>query len=470
MLFDTLQYWFFFAIVVLLLAAARPTAGKWLIVIASYVFYAFWDWRFAFLLGGSTVANWLFGLWIDRDDATARKRAMVVAIVFNLCLLGFFKYFNFFADTLAALLDLSPDSVTLRIVLPVGVSFFTFEGIAYAVDVYRRDIPARRNPLDFALFISFFPHLVAGPIIRPVDFFPQVGKSLHLSDEDARWGLREILKGLFKKIALSNFFAPIADAYFNAGTWQGTSVPAWVGVLAFSMQIYFDFSGYTDIARGCARLLGYRFPPNFERPYLARDVSEFWRRWHISLSKWLRDYLYIPLGGNRHGESRTLVNLLIVMGLGGLWHGASWNFAVWGIYHGGLLIAHRLWRRAVQARGWTRVVDHRALQPFWISLTFVLVTLGWIPFRAHDFASTWQTLQATLSVPDFALVFAHPAIVLVPLLTLAFCLLDHDRRWQDWLVERASFRAAATAAMLACIALEIFGDVDAQIPFVYFQF
>ena len=166
MLFDTLQYWFFFAIVVLLLAAAKPTPGKWLIVIASYVFYAFWDWRFAFLLGGSTLANWLFGLWIDRDDATVRKRAMVVAIVFNLCLLGFFKYFNFFADTLAALLNLSPDSVTLRIVLPVGISFFTFEGIAYAVDVYRRDIPARRNPLDFALFISFFPHLVAGPIIR----------------------------------------------------------------------------------------------------------------------------------------------------------------------------------------------------------------------------------------------------------------------------------------------------------------
>lgn len=470
MLFDTLQYWFFFAVVVLLLAAVRPTPGKWLIVVASYFFYACWDWRFAFLLGGSTVANWLFGLWIDRDAGTNRKRAMIAAIVFNLGLLGFFKYFNFFADTLAVLLNLSPDSVTLRIVLPVGISFFTFEGIAYAVDVYRRDIKARRNPLDFALFISFFPHLVAGPIIRPVDFFPQIGKPLSLSDEDARWGLREILKGLFKKIVLSNFFAPIADAYFNAGTWQGSNVPAWIGVLAFSMQIYFDFSGYTDIARGCARLLGYKFPPNFERPYLARDIGEFWRRWHISLSKWLRDYLYIPLGGNRHGESRTLLNLLIVMGLGGLWHGASWNFAVWGLYHGGMLIVHRLWRRGVEARGWTRVVDHRLLQPLWVALTFLLVTLGWIPFRAHDFASTWQTLQATFTAPDFALVIAHPAIVTVPLLTLAFCLLDRNRRWQDWLVERARFRTAATAAMLACIALQVFGEIDAQIPFVYFQF
>jgi alginate O-acetyltransferase complex protein AlgI len=291
-----------------------------------------------------------------------------------------------------------------------------------------------------------------------------------LSPEDARWGLREILKGLFKKVALSNFYAPIADAYFHSGQWNGASVPAWVGVLAFSMQIYFDFSGYTDIARGCARLLGYRFPSNFERPYLAGDIADFWRRWHISLSSWLRDYLYIPLGGNRHSELRTSTNLMIVMGLGGLWHGASWNFAVWGIYHGALLIVHRYWRKFIAALGITDAVDHAALKPFWITLTFLLVTLGWIPFRAPDFSTTWHTLQALAAAPSMELVRAHPAIVAIPLLTLTFCVIDARRRVQDWLVEGANFPVAVLAGTAAVIALELFGQIDTKIPFVYFQF
>jgi D-alanyl-lipoteichoic acid acyltransferase DltB (MBOAT superfamily) len=470
MLFDTFQYWYFFGAVLLLLGALRPAAGKWLLVVASYVFYAFWDVRFLALLGLSTLANWGFGLWIDRDEDTARKRALTCAIVFNLGVLGFFKYFNFFTDTFASLLHLDPHALALRIVLPVGISFFTFEGIAYAVDVYRRHQRAQRSLLDFALFVAFFPHLIAGPIIRPVHFFPQIGKQLALSDEDARWGVREILKGLFKKIALSNFYTPIADAYFGHAQWNGMDVPAWIGVLAFSMQIYFDFSGYTDIARGCARLLGYRFPSNFERPYLSADIAEFWRRWHISLSSWLRDYLYIPLGGNRRGEVRTNLNFLIVMGLGGLWHGASWNFAVWGLYHGVLLVLHRQWRRAIERAGLTTRIDSTALRPLWIALTFVLVTLGWIPFRAPDFAATWATLQAVFAAPDLRLAAEQPAIVGVPLACLAFCLFDRERRWQDWLTQRAGFAVATCTGVVAILALEIFGNVDAQIPFVYFQF
>jgi len=470
MLFDTFQYWIFFGAVVLALGAMRPTPGKWLLVVASYVFYAFWDWRFIFLLGASTLANWLFGLWIDRGEGSRRTRALTVAIVFNLVTLGFFKYFNFFADTFAALLHLDPHALTLRIVLPVGISFFTFEGIAYAVDVYRRDLAARSSALDFALFISFFPHLIAGPIIRPVNFFPQTGSALSLDSSDARWGLREILKGLFKKMALSNFFAPLADAYFHNTPFEGLGVPALIGVFAFSMQIYFDFSGYTDIARGCARLLGYRFPVNFERPYLSASISEFWRRWHVSLSSWLRDYLYIPLGGNRKGEARTCANLLIVMGLGGLWHGASWNFAAWGLYHGLLLIAHRYWRRGVAAANLEGVVDLPALQPVWQIGTFLLVTLGWVPFRAPDFAATWRTLSALLQFPDLTLIAKHPAIVVIPLLSLAFCLVDRDRRFQDWLVERSRFRVAVAASVVGVLALEIFAQVDKQIPFVYFQF
>ncbi|WP_395680355.1 MBOAT family O-acyltransferase [Dokdonella sp.] len=470
MLFDTLAYWLFFAVVLAAYAALDTRRARVLLVVASYFFYAVWDVRFCLLLGGATVANYLFGTWIDALDGAARRRAVSVAIAANLALLGFFKYFNFFVESFAALCGLPADSLTLRIVLPVGISFITFEGIAYVVDVYRRDLRAVRKPLDFALFVSFFPHLVAGPIIRPVDFLPQVGRPFVLADDSARWGLREILKGLFKKLALANYLAPIADACFGNVPYDGVDVPAWTGVLAFSLQIYFDFSGYTDIARGCARLLGYRFPPNFERPYLSTSITEFWRHWHISLSTWLRDYLYIPLGGNRRGVARTYANLLVVMGLGGLWHGASWNFAAWGVYHGVLLALHRALRQRIDAWGWARIVDSPSVAPLWMLLTFVLVTVGWVPFRAPDFTSTLATLKALCAPPDVAFVSAHPGTVIILVGSLAWCLLDRHRRLQAWFVERAPWPAAALAVGLAGLAIEFCAYVDQQIPFVYFQF
>lgn len=470
MMFDSFPYWLFFALALLGLALLRDRPAKIALVALSFVFYGFWDWRFCFLLGGSIVANYFFGLMIDAREGAMRKRAVTLAVIFNLALLAFFKYANFFVDSFAALFGLDPSGMLLNIVLPVGISFFTFEGIAYAVDIYRRQMRAVRDPVDFSLFISFFPHLVAGPIIRPMDFFPQLAQRLPLSLEDSRWGLREILKGLIKKVAFANWFAPISDAWYSGSAYQDMAVPAWAGVLAFSMQIYFDFSGYTDIARGCARLLGYRFPPNFERPYLAASITDFWRRWHISLSFWLRDYLYISLGGNRVSVPRMYLNLLIVMGLGGLWHGASWNFVLWGLFHGVLLIAHRLWRQGIEAAGLARWVDRRWLAPLWITLCFVLVTLGWIPFRAPDFAATWATLEALLAPQDWRFALAHPAMLAIPLGTLAFCLIDHRRRLQDWLVQRANLPVAALAAALALLFLEIFAQIDAQVPFVYFQF
>ena len=470
MMFDTFQYWIFFAAVLLGLALLRDRPAKVALVLASFVFYGVWDWRFCLLLGGSIVVNYFFGIAIDAREGNARKRMVALAVAFNLVVLGFFKYANFFVDSFATLFGLNPDGMLLNIVLPVGISFFTFEGIAYAVDIYRRQMRAVRDPVDFSLFITFFPHLVAGPIIRPMDFFPQLAQRLPLTSEDSRWGMREILKGLIKKVAFANWFAPIADAWYTGAQYNGAEVPAWAGVLAFSMQIYFDFSGYTDIARGCARLLGYKFPPNFERPYLSASITEFWRRWHISLSFWLRDYLYISLGGNRVSVPRTYVNLLIVMGLGGLWHGASWNFAIWGLYHGFLLIGHRLWRQAVEKSGIAGIVDARWLLPFWIGLTFVIVTLGWIPFRAPDFAASLATFQALLAPQGWGFAQAHPAIVLIPVGTLAFCLLDHQRWLQDWLVQRASLPLVALVGALALLFLEIFAQVDAQVPFVYFQF
>ncbi len=463
--FDTLGYWIFFTGALLLLWSLRDRPAKMALVALSYVFYGAWDWRFCALLALSTAVNYALGRLMEARAGGARKRALALAVGFNLALLGYFKYCNFFIQSFAALFGWDDQGLLLNIVLPVGISFVTFEGIAYATDVYRRQLPAVRDPVDFALFISFFPHLVAGPIIRPTDFFPQLAARAMLTSEDSRWGLREILKGLIKKLALANYCAPIADAAFGGG-----AVPMWAGVLAFSMQIYFDFSGYTDIARGCARLLGYRFPPNFERPYLSTNITDFWRRWHISLSFWLRDYLYISLGGNRRGAARTYANLIIVMGLGGLWHGASWNFAIWGLYHGALLIGHRGWRQLVESLGWARVVDQPLLRPLWIACTFAWVSLGWVPFRAEDLAGTAAAFSALWAPPDLGFAASHWGIWLIPLLTLAWCAIDRGRRVQDWIVQRASLASTAIIGALALLGLEIFGQFDTQIPFVYFQF
>jgi D-alanyl-lipoteichoic acid acyltransferase DltB (MBOAT superfamily) len=470
MMFDSVQYWLFFSVCLVLYWMLRDRPAKQLLVLASYMFYAAWDARFVLLLLGSTAANYLFGRWIDDAADNRRKRWVTAAIVFNLGLLGFFKYCDFFIGSFAHLLGVAPDAWLLHVILPVGISFFTFEGIAYSVDVYRRQLPAVRSPLDFAVFISFFPHLIAGPIIRPHDFFPQLHQRPEPTDEDRRWGLREILKGLLKKVAIADFFALFADAYFKGTPYDGAPVPALAGVFAFAMQIYFDFSGYTDIARGCARLLGYRFPVNFARPYLSADIADFWRRWHVSLSSWLRDYLYLPLGGNRRGAARTYINLLIVMALGGLWHGASWNFMAWGLYHGVLLCLHRGWRAVVARAGWTHIADHGALVPLWTALTFVAVTVGWVPFRANDVAGTLHTFRALVGPVDVSFWTAHRALLVVPSGCLAFCLADRNQRLQDWLVERAS-RMALVATGAAClVALEVFAPIDGNIPFLYFKF
>ena len=470
MMFDTFEYWVFFALVLVAYWSRRDRPARWLLVASSYVFYAYWDWRFVALLVGSTGVNFWLGRIIEAAEGPVRKRWLAGAVAFNLALLGIFKYCDFFIGSLAALLGVDPQGWLIGIVLPVGISFFTFEGIAYVTDVYRRELPAIRRPVDFAVFMAFFPHLIAGPIIRPRDFFPQLQTRAEPRGEDARWGLREILKGLIKKVAIADYFALVADAGFNGTPYQDMAVPAYMAVFAFSMQIYFDFSGYTDIARGCARLFGYRFPPNFARPYLATDIADFWRRWHISLSSWLRDYLYIPLGGNRHGEARTYLNLAIVMFLGGLWHGASWNFAIWGLAHGGMLAVHRLWRGAVVRRGLQPIVDHVALRPAWIALTFVLATLAWVPFRAADFAATARMFQALAQAPDLAFPIAHAATWIVPLWCLCFCLVDREQRVQDWLVAKAANAQVVALGAASLLVLELFAQVDTQVPFVYFQF
>jgi alginate O-acetyltransferase complex protein AlgI len=469
MLFNSFEYWILFIVVLVVLATLKPGARRLTIVVSSYVFYSFWDPRLCILLFASTVGNFYLGQMIEDAAEHRRKHWVTIAIAMNLIILAFFKYYDFFANSLSDLLGVQGHPWGLSIVLPVGISFFTFEGIAYCCDVYRKDVRAVRSFTDFALFISFFPHLVAGPIIRPEHFFPQMRQSADgLTLVDIKWAFCQIVKGLLKKIIFADFFAVVADAYFNDPS-HSTVAPV-VGIVAFAMQIYFDFSGYTDIARGCAALLGFRFPSNFERPYLASNIADFWRRWHISLSNWLRDYLYIPLGGNRVGSVRVYINLMIVMALGGLWHGASWNFMVWGAAHGAMLCVHRLWARTVGRR----ITVPPILRPFTISastlLTFALVLIAWVPFRAANFSVTWTVLQELFSAKSFSTAGATPMYWYLLALSALWCAIDSGRRIQEWMVERMPYVLVSVPLLLCFLALQVFGQFGLQIPFIYFKF
>jgi len=468
MMFNAFEFWAFFALVALVYFTAPARAGRWVLLAASFIFYGSWNPLALILLAGYIGFNFLSGLAISRTRGAASGTVLAVAVTTNIVTLGAFKYSGFIFDNIDFIFKLPYGSIP-HLALPVGISFYTFEAISYNVDVYRRVLAARTRLIDFALFISFFPHLVAGPIIRPCHFFPQLAGRTVPSVEDLTWGATQVIKGLIKKTVFADNFALIANAYFNGADGHAGMTAAWAGTIAFSMQIYFDFSGYTDIARGCARLLGYDFPPNFERPYLAADIAAFWRRWHISLSTWLRDYLYIPLGGNRHGPARTCLTLLITMGLGGLWHGASWNFLVWGCYHGLLLAGHRVWR---QSR-FTGLLDNAAGRALGVAVTFFLVTLGWVTFRAPDFGTTLLVL-GELFGGSMSGVQAIPDSFWVLLGTsAAWTALDRGRRLQTWLCNGSGPLGAlrtSSALALTLVVLELFSPSDVAIPFIYFEF
>ncbi|MCU0261407.1 MAG: MBOAT family protein [Ilumatobacteraceae bacterium] len=339
MLFPTMTFALFFVVVlgVSWKLVDRPVQWKLFVLGASYVFYGWADWMFCFLLAGSTVGNWLVALAVDRAEGErARKAWMGLGVVLNLVLLGFFKYYGFFVDSVLGALEplgLAPTALLVQIALPVGISFFTFCAISYLIDVYR-DEQRPVTLLDFAVYLAFFPHLVAGPIVRVSEFEPQLRRRRNPNTIDATRAARLIVRGLFKKVVIANYLATaIVDPVFVA-PGQHTNWELLVGAWAYAVQIYADFSGYTDIAIGIALLMGIKFPDNFDQPYSSRSIQEFWRRWHMTLSRWLRDYLYIPLGGNRGGPRAEYRNLFLTMLLGGLWHGASWNFVIWGAFHG----------------------------------------------------------------------------------------------------------------------------------------
>ena len=474
MLFNTIAYAKFFAVVFVaswLLVRFRRARVAFLLL-ASYVFYAHWDWRFLPLIFASSTIDFLLGSSIGHEqDARLRKLLLTITVVVNLGVLAFFKYANFGVESLTAALTAlgyHPPALALNIALPIGISFFTFESMSYVIDVYRRHIEPHESYLEYLTFVAFFPHLVAGPIVRPRDLLPQFANPATFSEAAGAEGLFLIAVGLLKKVAIGDYLAlNLVERVFGAPLGY-SSLEVYAGVVGYALQIYCDFSGYTDIAIGSALLLGVRFPKNFDAPYTAVDIVDFWRRWHISLSTWLRDYLYISLGGNRKGRIRTYVNLILTMLLGGLWHGANWTFVAWGALHGVALAATRAFHewRATQSR---RLLPAQLARPLGVFFTFHLVCVGWVLFRSETFRKAELVFQKLGEGTTH-----HGNLDARVLGVLVLGLGSHflPERWYS----RAKtgfcrLPAVAQAALLfgVLVLLKTVASADA-VPFVYFQF
>ena len=469
MLFNSYIFWVFLALVLILHRALPHRGQNRVLLVASYVFYGYWDWRFLALIWASTIIDFVVAQRISGAELPkVRKRWLKVSLIANLGFLGFFKYFNFFADSFASMLrsfGVEASNVDLNIVLPVGISFYTFQTLSYTIDVYRGHTKVVRNLEDFALYVAFFPQLVAGPIERSSQLLPQIqNPRKRVGESDFAEGLCLIISGLFKKVVIADSMATYANAIFATPADQLTGPEAIIGVYAFAFQIYGDFSGYSDIARGVSRWLGFNLMVNFRMPYFAPNITEFWRRWHISLSGWLRDYLYIPLGGNRKGKLMTYRNLMLTMLLGGLWHGASWTFVVWGALHGFYLAVHKM-------MGGSRL---RAMGPvrklFGIVFTVHLVCLAWIFFRAESFDQAWSFLVAIATnweTSQFAIFgMAFVTFYVLPLLV-----------YELWLSRAGDMLAlvqvhwgyrAAVYSFAALMILFFHAPIPAE--FIYFQF
>lgn len=470
MLFVEARFFLFFAVVFGLVWTLRDNLWrKRVLTFASYVFYGAWDWRFLGLILLVTIVSYFVGraATLPQDWKAARKWSLAGGIVFVLMVLGLFKYFNFFADTFvdfAAMMGFSAGQVMLNLVLPVGISFYTFQAISYMVDTHRGVIPSRRSFLDVAFYIAFFPQLVAGPIVRASDFVPQMETARRWADVNVRAAVALFLIGFFKKACISDNIAPYVDLVFaDPSAFSAQAVIA--GVLLYGIQIYCDFSGYSDMAIACAALLGYKFPPNFNSPYLSANIQDFWRRWHISLSSWLRDYLYIPLGGSRRGTMRRDVNLMTTMVLGGLWHGASFNFVIWGFLHGLALMVERSWNQIVCTRvpamGWMGAV-------LGTLVTFYWVNLAWIFFRAPTLEES-LAMAKTYLLWDSAGTEHLPAIAWPLILGLGLLHIVGNRiNLGALLANIPPNRFALTTGALAAVALA-FVPLGYR-PFIYFQF
>lgn len=473
MVFNSLHFvWFFVAVYALYrLLPHRPQ--NWLLLVASYYFYAAWDWRFLGLLAASTVVDYTAARLLESTTSARRRRLFVAASLgFNLTLLGFFKYFNFFADSLHGLFSafgMQLDFVTVRVLLPVGISFYTFVTMSYVIDVYRREVPATRNFVDFAVFVAYFPHLVAGPILRASRLLPQIAQPRHITGAQIRDGLWLTAWGFFQKIFIADNLAPLANGIFEPGTHHA-GVDVLLGVYAFALQIYGDFAGYSNIARGTSKLMGIELLENFRFPYLVRSPQQFWRHWHISLSSWLRDYLYIPLGGNRRGPTRTQVNLFITMLLGGLWHGAAWTFVIWGAYHGLLLILYRAAEGVPALRWWTTSGSGAARLTSWFVM-FHLTCYGWLIFRATSIGQIVDMTGAVFGAFDPRAVEVSGLLIPVALYATPLVLVHAiEARADDLLIVPKLSPVVRYSVYAATFYLTmLFGNFGGS-EFIYFQF
>ncbi|MCL4106088.1 UNVERIFIED_CONTAM: hypothetical protein GTU68_058394 [Idotea baltica] len=436
---------------------------------ASYLFYAAWSPPLIVLIWISTIVDYVIAKKIYKTNhSLARKLLLTLSLTVNLGLLGYFKYAQFLLDSFSQLLaqiNIVYQAPEMSIILPIGISFYTFQTISYTVDVYRRQLEPNQKFRDFALYVTFFPQLVAGPIVRAKDFLPQCLIQPDFNLRAIFWGINLIIFGLFAKIVLADFaMAPTVDQVFSAPS-NATTLDVWLGTIAFSGQIFFDFAGYTLCALGTAMILGFTLPDNFRSPYAATGFSDFWRRWHISLSSWIRDYVYIPLGGNRMGKSRTLFNLLCTMVLGGLWHGASWNFAIWGGLHGLYLIAEQVISRLLGGR-----FSGALYQAFLIILTFLLVTLAWVPFRAVSVGDTLEIFGKMIALEPGSSIDQNTGtlILLITLATLLWHAFTRNKTLEHrWSALPALLKIATLVSFIVLIVLTSNGDSRA---FIYFQF
>ncbi len=471
MVFNTLTFVVFFAIVLAIYSQPFPwRVRKVFLLLASYVFYAAWNPPFILLLWISTVVDWYAAQGLVRaQQPTARRAWMLLSVIANLGMLLYFKYGGFLLQNFVAVLGafgVAWHPAKPAIVLPVGISFYTFATMSYTLDVYLRRATPARNFLDYALFVTFFPHLVAGPIMRPTELVPQFEQPHRATSRQICFGLGLMTLGLFQKVVLADtFLSGAAERVYDRGAMPGL-LDAWIGTLAFSGQIFADFAGYSTTAIGAALCLGFSMPDNFRFPYAAVGFSDFWRRWHITLSSWLRDYLYIPLGGNRHGPGRTYMALMGTMLLGGLWHGANWTFVVWGGLHGTYLVLER----RVRARFANYQPGTGAILCLGL-LTYLLINLTWVFFRAKDFATAWGVLRGMLGLNRAAApILTMPYLLAV--ITIVTAIVSVHWLMRDRTLESvvARTRPVLLAAALGCMAFLIVASQGTGNAFIYFQF